>query len=108
MDWRKNVIIEQLRLQGNMFTGDIPKQLCRLSHLHILDLAVNNLSGSNPQCLGDLIGLTSMALLHTEFDEDMKYASYPDHRELVVKGQDMVFESILPIVNLIDLSSNNL
>ena len=49
-----------------------------------------------------------MALLHTKFDEDMKYASYSDHMELVVKGQDMVFGSILPIVNLIDLSSNNL
>ena len=36
--------LKQLCLQGNMFIGDIPKQLCRLSHLHILDLAVNNLS----------------------------------------------------------------
>ena len=98
----------QLRLRGNMLIGGIPVQLCHLSHLHILDLAVNNLSGSIPQCLGDLIALTSMALLHTEFDNDMLYASYSDHMELVVKGQDMVFKSILPIVNLIDLSSNKL
>ena len=74
--------LKQLRLRGNMFIGDIPKQLCRLSHLHILDLAVNNLSGSIPQCLGDLIALTSMALLHKEFDEYMSYDSNFDHMEL--------------------------
>ena len=73
-----------------------------------MDLAINNLSGSIPQCLGDLIALNSMALLQIEFDEDMTYASYSDHMELVVKGKDMVFESILPVVNLIDLPSNNL
>ena len=100
--------LKQLRLRGNIFIGDIRKQLCRLSHLHILDLAVNNLSGSIPQCLGDLITLTSMALLQTEFDEDMTYASYFNHMELVLKGQDMVFESIFPVVNLMDLPSNNL
>ena len=43
-----------------MLTGNIPEQLCGLSHLHIMDLARNNLSGSIPQCLGDLIALNSV------------------------------------------------
>ena len=96
----------QLRLRGNMLTGDIPKQLCWLSQLHILDLALNNLSGSIPQCLSNLTALTYVILLGTQLNES--FISYSDHMELVVKGQDTKFESILPIVNLIDLSSNNL
>ena len=100
--------LKQLRLRGNMFTGDIPKQLCRFSHLHILDLALNNLSRSIPQCLGDLIALRSMTTPYIEFDDHEGQTSYSDHMELVMKGQNGVYESILPIVHLIDLSRNNL
>ncbi|RVW24499.1 Serine/threonine-protein kinase BRI1-like 2 [Vitis vinifera] len=100
--------LEHLRLRGNMLTGDIPEQLCWLSHLHILDLAVNNLSGSIPQCLGNLTALSFVALLYKNFDDFNVHVSYSEHMELVVKGQDMEFDSILPIVNLIDLSSNNI
>ncbi|RVW99334.1 LRR receptor-like serine/threonine-protein kinase GSO1 [Vitis vinifera] len=99
----------QLRLRGNMLTGDIPEQLCRLSYLHILDLALNNLSGSIPQCLGNLTALSSVTLLGIEFDDMTRgHVSYSERMELVVKGQDMEFDSILRIVNLIDLSSNNI
>ncbi|KAJ9709819.1 hypothetical protein PVL29_001337 [Vitis rotundifolia] len=101
--------LAQLRLRGNMLTGDIPEQLCWVSYLHILDLSVNNLSGSIPQCLGNLTTLSSVTLLDIEFDDNPGgHGSYSDRMELVVKGQDMEFDSILPIVNLIDLSSNNI
>ena len=72
-----------------------------------MDLALNNLSGSIPQCLGKLIALSSVTLL--EFDDNPEsHFFYSERMELVVKGQDMEFDSILPIVNLIDLSSNNI
>ncbi|RVW99362.1 putative inactive leucine-rich repeat receptor kinase XIAO [Vitis vinifera] len=100
--------LKQLRLRGNMFTGDIPEQLCWLSHLHILDLAVNNLSGSIPQCLGNLTALSFVTLLHRNFDYPKAHVTYSERMELVVKGQNMEFDNILPIVNLIDLSSNNI
>ncbi|KAL6350112.1 hypothetical protein AAG906_004050 [Vitis piasezkii] len=100
--------LEQLRLRGNMLIGDIPEQLCWLSNLHILDLAVNNLSGFIPQCLGNLTALSFVVLLDRNFDDPSIHYSYSEHMELVVKGQDMEFDSILPIVNLIDLSSNNI
>ncbi|RVW99313.1 putative leucine-rich repeat receptor-like protein kinase [Vitis vinifera] len=100
--------LEQLRLRGNMLTGDIPEKLCWLSHLHILDLAVNNLSGSIPQCLGNLTALSFVTLLDRNFDDPNGHVVYSERMELVVKGQNMEFDSILPIVNLIDLSSNNI
>ncbi|KAL6350644.1 hypothetical protein AAG906_025574 [Vitis piasezkii] len=64
--------LEQLRLRGNMLTGDIPEQLYR------------------------------------NFDDPSGHDTYSERMELVVKGQNMEFDSILPIVNLIDLSSNNI
>ena len=100
--------LEHLRLRGNMFTGDIPEQLCWLSDLHILDLALNNLSGFIPQCLGNLTALSFVTLLDRNFDDPRIHEYYSERMELVVKGQNMEFDSILPIVNLIDLSSNNI
>ncbi|KAL2959176.1 hypothetical protein AAZX31_18G253400 [Glycine max] len=43
-----------LLLKGNHFIGDIPKQLCQLIHLSILDLSHNNFSGAIPNCLGKM------------------------------------------------------
>ena len=76
-----------------MLIGGIPVQLCQLCDLHILDLALNNLSGSIPQCLGNLNALTSVALLYREIDDDTKRGEYSNHIELVVKGQDMEFDT---------------
>ena len=68
-----------------MLTGNIPEQLCGLSHLHIMDLARNNLSGSIPQCLGDLIALNSVTLLDTNSNNHMLVLD-GDHMELIGSG----------------------
>ncbi|KAJ9693061.1 hypothetical protein PVL29_011973 [Vitis rotundifolia] len=99
--------LKQLRLRGNMLNENIPEQLCGLSDLRILDLALNNLSGSIPPCLGHLSALNSVTILDSSLDDPYD-DPYREGMELVVKGQDMEFERILPIVKLIDLSSNNI
>ncbi|KAJ1427946.1 Leucine-rich repeat [Sesbania bispinosa] len=43
-----------LLLKGNYLRGQIPKQLCQLIDLTILDLSYNSLSGPIPSCLGKL------------------------------------------------------
>lgn len=43
-----------LLLKGNHFTGNIPKQLCQLRNLNILDLSCNNVFGEIPNCLGNM------------------------------------------------------
>ncbi|KAJ4884496.1 receptor like protein 15 [Raphanus sativus] len=42
-----------LLLRGNNLTGRIPRQLCGLSNIHLLDLADNSLNGSIPSCLSN-------------------------------------------------------
>jgi len=41
-----------LLLKGNYITGDIPKQLCQLTYLTMLDLSNNKFYGEIPHCLG--------------------------------------------------------
>ncbi|XP_021902396.1 probable leucine-rich repeat receptor-like protein kinase At1g35710 [Carica papaya] len=87
-----------LSLRSNMFNGQIPRQLCSLSSLHILDLADNNLSGSIPSCIGNLTAMTTSAA----------GVKYEGQLWVVAKGRDMWFDTTLYLVNIIDLSSNNL
>ncbi|GLT86496.1 hypothetical protein SLE2022_046340 [Rubroshorea leprosula] len=125
-----------LNLQGNMFRGQIPRNLCFLSNLHVLDLGQNNLSGSIPPCLGNLTGLyhlenqsNASEAYHFIYEvytfgrywDDEQYSvkghllefaqllDYWDDMEFNVKGQRLQFTHFLDgLVNLIDLSSNNL
>lgn len=87
-----------LRLRSNLFNGNIPSQLCSLSSLHILDLAQNNLSGSIPFCVGNWSGMAS------EVNKDI----YQGALTLFIKGREDMYESILYLVNSIDLSNNSL
>ncbi|KAL7171733.1 hypothetical protein ACSBR2_036405 [Camellia fascicularis] len=98
----------ELRIRDNMFSGNIPEQLCSLAHLHILDLALNNLSGSIPSCLGKLGALNSM-ISYSPHQLSLSDAIYQQmEMELVVKGRQLIYTFTLELVNIIDLSSNNL
>ncbi|XP_050368505.1 receptor-like protein EIX2 [Argentina anserina] len=98
-----------LLLGENKFTGSIPHQLCALSRLHALDLSHNKLSGSIPRCLGNLTQLTNSGGMPQPFPSledtpDME----PWHIDLDPKGVEYEYTTILPLVNTIDLSGNNL
>ncbi|XP_050240935.1 receptor-like protein EIX2 [Quercus robur] len=93
-----------LELRYNTFSGHIPLQMCRLKNLKILDLASNNLSGTIPRCVFD--GMTS-------FEETLSlvyypYTTYSEGIKLTVKSKELVYSTILRLVKLLDLSSNNL
>ncbi|XP_052622231.1 receptor-like protein EIX1 isoform X2 [Lactuca sativa] len=51
-----------LLLEYNLFSGSIPRSLCRRTNLEVLDLSRNMLSGKIPNCMGNLQGLTAMRL----------------------------------------------
>ncbi|XP_071913932.1 receptor-like protein EIX2 [Coffea arabica] len=89
-----------------MFNNNIPEQSCHLSHLHILDLADNILSGPILSCLGNLTSFR----VKSSFETVSTYQLYPfiPLMELVVKGREFNLSNTLGLVNSIDLSSNNL
>ncbi|KAJ4822349.1 hypothetical protein Tsubulata_048140 [Turnera subulata] len=87
-----------LSLRANMLVGDIPSDLCSLSSLHILDLAGNNFSGHIPNCVRNLSGMTTIL--------DSK--RYEGQLWVVAKGRTLFYDQLLYLVNIIDLSGNNL
>ncbi|XP_042001431.1 receptor-like protein EIX2 isoform X1 [Salvia splendens] len=89
-----------LRLRNNSFKGIIPSQICNLSVLHILDLSKNSLSGSIPACFKNLSGFQRDL---TPEDTDQLYQG---RVQLVAKGRLLQYDSILYLVNSIDLSIN--
>ncbi|XP_021800205.1 probable leucine-rich repeat receptor-like protein kinase At5g63930 [Prunus avium] len=92
-----------LSLRSNSFIGSIPLQLCGLSTLHILDFSHNNLSGNIPHCIGNLNGFKFEVK-----DMDTESYGYLGRLEVVSKGRVLVYDSILYLVNSVDLSDNNL
>uniref|UniRef100_A0A7N0TQ86 Leucine-rich repeat-containing N-terminal plant-type domain-containing protein n=1 Tax=Kalanchoe fedtschenkoi TaxID=63787 RepID=A0A7N0TQ86_KALFE len=106
----KGDVVEEIRLHGNFFKGSLPTELCSLPNLHVLDIARNKLSGPIPPCFGKMTGFSKpgkpiLSKFYAEFNVPM-----PDHieMELSVKGSDLIFDAILPLLNLIDLSGNEL
>ncbi|XP_052623022.1 receptor-like protein EIX2 [Lactuca sativa] len=55
-------LLHVLLLEYNLFSGSIPRSLCRRTDLEVLDLSRNMLSGKIPNCMGNLQGLTAMRL----------------------------------------------
>ncbi|KAL9454365.1 hypothetical protein AB3S75_009870 [Citrus x aurantiifolia] len=88
-----------LRLRSNHFNGTIPSELCKLSALHILDLSHNNLSGPIPHCVGDFSAM-KVKPPDTEI--------YQGSLQVAIKGTQYVYQQTLYLVNLMDLSRNNL
>ncbi|KAL7197072.1 hypothetical protein ACSBR1_036981 [Camellia fascicularis] len=100
--------LSELRIRDNMFSGNIPEQLCSLAHLHILDLALNNLSGSIPSCLGKLDALNSL-ISYSQHIPSLADAYFQQmEMDLVMKGRQLIYTFTLELVNIIDLSANNL
>ncbi|KAK6281377.1 hypothetical protein POUND7_015202 [Theobroma cacao] len=99
--------LSYLGLRANILTGSIPEQLCKFPNLHIIDLAQNNLSGAIPKCLGNLEAFTDLG---PYFDEppSTEHISFSEHVEIVSKGRKYEYSKIIPLVNTLDLSSNNL
>ena len=101
-----------LSLHSNNFYGQIPDEICALSSLQILDLSHNKLFGSIPKCVNNF---SMMAKINNTnypaflFVQSAIYSSNPSESEfLVIKGKSLEYSTILRLINIIDLSNNNL
>uniref|UniRef100_A0A7N0TQI6 Leucine-rich repeat-containing N-terminal plant-type domain-containing protein n=1 Tax=Kalanchoe fedtschenkoi TaxID=63787 RepID=A0A7N0TQI6_KALFE len=101
--WRGDSL-EEIRLHGNFFKGSLPAELCSLPNLHVLDMARNKLSGQIPSCFGKMTGFRKSL---SNFYGQLR-SLYQIEMELNVKGSDLIFDTNLPLLNLIDLSGNEL
>jgi LRR receptor-like serine/threonine-protein kinase FLS2 len=56
-----------LRLSNNNFSGELPKEICRLHRLKVLDLSSNKIVGGIPATLGSLSQLQYLSLSANNF-----------------------------------------
>ncbi|XP_020591891.1 receptor-like protein 2, partial [Phalaenopsis equestris] len=115
-----------LRLRSNKFYGSIPSQLSKLKGLQILDIADNFLSGPIPKSFKLLNSMTiqnkrlqplipsdnvffqkRVQGSHVIISSDSNIY-WSDALMINIKGIDREFTDILSLVNIIDLSCNNL
>ncbi|KAJ0909712.1 putative leucine-rich repeat domain superfamily [Helianthus annuus] len=105
----KLTMLKILNLRSNNFYGNTPNQLCYLSHVQMLDLSHNNLSGNIPRCFNNFSVLSGKETnLEVRFSFNFGSIVYFVRDLLVMKGREDTYGSILGLVTLLDLSSNNL
>ncbi|KAL2456739.1 disease resistance family protein/LRR family protein [Abeliophyllum distichum] len=102
-----------LSLRSNEFFGSIPSNLCYLTHLQVLDLSLNNISGAIPKCLNNLIAMVQevdYGMYHipnlSGGSESARGGS--ESANVMWKRKEREYINTLPLVKLVDLSSNNL
>ncbi|XP_076912966.1 receptor-like protein EIX2 [Bidens hawaiensis] len=105
----KLTLLILLNLRGNNFDRIIPQELCYLMNVQILDLAHNKLSGNIPRCFNNfsiLSGKNTNSIFQFVFE--LEYGLSIAEDSLVMKGREDAYINNLPLVMLLDLSSNNL
>ncbi|KAH7690680.1 Leucine-rich repeat protein, partial [Dioscorea alata] len=123
--------LEVLRLRFNMLVGDIPPELGNLTNLRVIDFAYNLLSGTIPYSLGNLRAMkfaptifynTKVALeiydkISFDYVDNMEILymisnklqmGYMDNINVNLKGRDVQYDKLLPLLISIDLSRNEL
>ncbi|PIN25575.1 Leucine-rich repeat protein [Handroanthus impetiginosus] len=108
---RKNSFTGEISsLKSNNIHGSLPRNLCHLQNLQVLDISANNISGTIPKCLKNFTKLRSEIdpnSIDYRFFMDDGSGSY-DSAYIVWKRQEAMYSSTLRLLTLIDLSSNNI
>ncbi|XP_062073703.1 receptor-like protein EIX2 [Humulus lupulus] len=99
-----------LVLRSNNLTDHIPVELCKLSSLQVLDASNNNLTGIVPKCFKNLTAMTSSLnqsmLPSFVFGTTIQWSR--ENANLVIKGRENQYDSILYLLSALDLSDNKL
>eukprot|EP01018_Ginkgo_biloba_P034514 Gb_08682 [translate_table: standard] len=98
-----------LMLRSNMFQGQIPSEISELNSLHVLDLAQNNLSGIIPNSIANFTAVIDKP----DSNKALRYGQYrglyyQENLQVINKGQNWQYTTILSLITCIDLSNNNL
>ncbi|KAJ9179210.1 hypothetical protein P3X46_011023 [Hevea brasiliensis] len=99
-----------LDIHSNMFSGEIPMQLCRLASLRILNLANNKMNGTIPACFANfttMIARKGESEDNRVLDPDDTLWEHYEHVSAIVKGIELEYTSTVPFLFSIDLSDND-
>ncbi|CAJ2656926.1 unnamed protein product [Trifolium pratense] len=99
-----------LEFRNNSFGGELPKEICRLHRLKILDLTYNKFVGGIPAMLGNLSQLQVLSIYSNNFSGLIPQSIGNLHRlKLLYLGNNALFGPILQrISNLSSLEEINL
>ncbi|XP_028123385.1 receptor-like protein EIX2 [Camellia sinensis] len=105
-----------LSLRSNEFKGSIPRHICHLTKIQILDFSKNRLSGNIPHCFHNFTALaeskSSRAISFPSYGTFepffVRFSSYIENALVLWKGQESKYGNNLRLLNLIDLSGNEL
>ncbi|XP_027364278.1 receptor-like protein EIX1 [Abrus precatorius] len=109
--------LQVLSLRKNLFYGNLPMSICHLTTLQVLDLSHNNLFGEIPNCVKNFSSMTMERGIKRAIDEyyifnadgTIRYFVTYEFFPLVTwKGKELLFNDNKGLLNLIDLSSNQL
>ncbi|KAL8459429.1 hypothetical protein ACS0TY_036788 [Phlomoides rotata] len=110
----------KLDLSGNNLVGGIPirigtslARICHLNSLQIFDLSNNTFSGRIPSCVNNFTAMIVKRNLSDYIGGELDFSSYYngnflESASVATKGREAHYDSILSLVNNIDLSNNNL
>ncbi|XP_074592139.1 receptor-like protein EIX2 [Curcuma longa] len=104
---RRLTSLQFLRLRSNKLGGNIPPNLSLLSNIQILDLAGNKLSGNIPQSFGNFIAMTVIRR-SPSFLMHVLEVYYMESMLVSTKGNTQEYDRLLTLLNIMDLSNNNL
>ncbi|XVE68727.1 hypothetical protein DITRI_Ditri09bG0092500 [Diplodiscus trichospermus] len=97
-----------LSLHTNRFNRTIPKELCGLLSLQILDLSHNSLSSGIPSCISNLSAMASRDISDNKIFYKTSKGSFFEDILLVMKGRVVDYSTTLKLVKTMDLSDNSL
>ncbi|KAM6586406.1 hypothetical protein CsatA_009011 [Cannabis sativa] len=98
-----------LVLRSNNFTGHIPNELCKLSMLQVLDASDNSLTGKIPKCFNNLTAMSSKSQNNPfQYYLGVNNQRSRENANVVIKGRENQYNTILYLLSTFDLSSNKL
>ncbi|XP_057792813.1 receptor-like protein EIX2 [Salvia miltiorrhiza] len=110
-----------LNLHRNKFHGSIPGRICNLTRIRILDLSINKLFGKIPDCFNNFTALAQLNTIqaqrwvgyyyvfqHNGNLPNKKFRPIYAYSAIQWKGQESEYRKNLPLLKLIDFSSNSL
>ncbi|KAL2324595.1 hypothetical protein Fmac_023653 [Flemingia macrophylla] len=101
--------IKGLKLGSNQFSGKIPTQICQLHSLMVMDFSSNKLSGPIPNCLHNITTMLSIYASSRRVGFTLHFPGFYliiiSTIQILIKGNEL---SYVDLMNVIDLSSNNL